>query len=343
MNTIRNLEEAQLLLQNRFLKQRKSVRKNIALSTLALIKSESCSLPEIGISMSSINNCTAASNELRISRFLQSKEFQIDDSLWRNHTSIIFDLLSERGFLENNKTIAINVDFTSSTDVFSILSASIPFEGRALPLYFSIRNYPKKKGSFNQIKMEESFIKELRHLLSSKYKFVIVADRGFGNQRFAALCEAQGFSYILRIKENVKILEDEFSEVKKLKDFSDADFYFKDAIIVAWNKKVRLLKTSKDKHSWHIVTNLNEAKFHEIIKQYSHRFKCEKMFQDQKSSGFNIEKSKIKKQDRFKKVLYLVSLAQVLMMFIGDYINDNADEIKKKFQLHIGLISAFSK
>ncbi len=343
MNQSRNLDSAQLLLQNRFLKQRKSVQKNIALSVLSLIKSESCSLPEIAVSMSSINGATAASNELRISRFLQSKEFQIDDSLWRSHVSIIFDLLQERGFLENNKTIAINVDFTSSTDEFFILSASIPFEGRALPLYFSMRNYPKKKANFNQIKMEESFIKELQHLLSNKYKFVIVADRGFGNQRFALLCESQGFSYILRIKDNIKILENEFCEIKKLQDFTDKDFDFKEAIILAWNKKVRLLKTSKDEASWHIVTNLNEASFHQIIKQYGHRFKCEKMFQDQKSSGFNIEKSKIKKYDRFKRILYLVSLAQVLMMFIGDYINDNVDEIKKKFQLHIELISAFSK
>jgi hypothetical protein len=343
MNQSRNLSSAMLLLQNRFLKQRKSVQKNIALSALSLIKSESCSLPEIAVSMSSINNATAASNELRISRFLQSKEFQIDDSLWRSHVSIIFDLLQERGFLGNNQTIAINVDFTSSTDEFFILSASIPFEGRALPLYFSMRNYPKKKANFDQIKMEESFIKELQHLLSNKYKFVIVADRGFGNQRFARLCESQGFSYILRIKDNVKILENEFCEIKKLQDFLDKDFDFREAIILAWNKKVRLLKTSKDKASWHIVTNLNSPNFHQIIKQYGHRFKCEKMFQDQKSSGFNIEKSKIRKYDRFKRILYLVSLAQVLMMFIGDYINDNVDEIKKKFHLHIELISAFSK
>lgn len=343
MNQFRNLDSAQLLLQNRFLKQRKSVQKNIALSVLSLIKSESCSLPEIAVSMSTINNATAASNELRISRFLQSKEFQIDDSLWRSHVSIIFDLLQERGFLENNKIIAINVDFTSSTDEFFILSASIPFGGRALPLYFSIRNFPKKKANFNQIKMEESFIKELQHLLSNKYKFAIVADRGFGNQRFASLCESQGFSYILRIRDNIKILENEFCEIKKLQDFTDKDFDFKEAIILAWNKKVRLLKTSKDQALWHIVTNLNEANFHQIIKQYGHRFKCEKMFQDQKSSGFNIEKSKIKKYDRFKRILYLVSLAQVLMMFIGDYIDDNVDEIKKKFQLHIELISAFSK
>ena len=126
MNISNNLDTAQSLLQNRFLKKRKSVRKNIALSTIALIKSESCSLPEIALSMSSINNCTAASNELRISRFLQSKEFQIDDLLWRSHVSLIFDLLRERGFLEVAKTIAINVDFTSSTDEFYILSIVHP-------------------------------------------------------------------------------------------------------------------------------------------------------------------------------------------------------------------------
>jgi len=348
MNTSRNLEEAQILLQSRFLKQRKSVQKNIALSTLSLLKSESCSIPEIAVSMSSINNRNAASNELRVSRFLQSKEFQIDDSLWRSHICLIFNLLEERGFLggflENNMTIAINVDFTSSCDDFFILSASIPFEGRAIPLYFSMRNYPKKKANFNQIKMEESFIKELKHLLSNKYKFVIVADRGFGNQRFAKLCESVGFEYILRIKENIRILTSrEDGLPKKIKDFTDPDFDFKDAVILAWNKKVRLLKTSKDNASWHIVTNAEQESFEQIIRQYGYRFKCEKMFQDQKSSGFNIEKSKIKKYDRFKRMLYLVSLAQVLMMFIGDYINDNACEIKKKFQLHIGLISAFSK
>jgi hypothetical protein len=129
---------------------------------------------------------------------LKAKTFQIDDNLWRIHTSLIFDLLRERGFLNEGKKIAINVDFTSSTDDFSILSASIPFQGRAIPLYFSIRNYPQKKNSLNQKKMEEAFIKELSHLLSNKYSYVIVADRGFGNGRFVNLCESNGFSYILR-------------------------------------------------------------------------------------------------------------------------------------------------
>ena len=134
------------------------------------------------------------------------------------------------------------LDFTSSTDNFVILSASIPFQGRAIPLYFSMRNYPKKKNSMNQKKMEEAFIKELKHLLSNRYNYVIVADRGFGNARFASLCESNGFSYILRTKDNVRVLKNHFSDIKKLKEFSAANFDFSDAIVVPWNKKVRHCK-----------------------------------------------------------------------------------------------------
>ena len=77
-----------------------------------------------------------------------------------------------------------------------------------------MRNYPRKKNSHNQKKMEEAFIKELSHLLSNKYSYVIVADRGFGNGRFVDICTSNGFSYILRTKDNLKILEDEFSNIK---------------------------------------------------------------------------------------------------------------------------------
>ncbi len=45
----------------------------------------------------------------------------------------------------------------------------------------------------SQIKMEEAFIKGLRHVLSKKYSYVIVADRGFGNNRFANLCKENNF------------------------------------------------------------------------------------------------------------------------------------------------------
>lgn len=328
-------------LDNLFSKQRKTVRGNLALTILSLIKSESCSLSEVALKMGTINNKSFNTNEKRVTRFLQSGEFQVDDRLWREYLKIVFKLLSERGF-NFNKKIAINVDFTTKSEEFMILSASIPFEGRGIPIYFSMRNYPKRKGMFNQKKMEEAFIKELKHLLPKHYEYVIVADRGFGNGRFVDLCESNGLSYILRTKDSFRILPDTKTTLYKAKDITDSNFDFPEAVIIPWNKKVRFIKVSSQNSKWHLVTDLNKATFNQITSQYGDRFKCEKVFQDKKSSGFNMENSKIRKYDRFKRLLFCITVSQTLMMFIGDYINNNADDIKKKFYFHLNLISAFS-
>ena len=51
--------------------------------------------------------------------------------------------------------------------------------------------------------MEQAFVRSLRHILSKKYHYVIVADRGFGNQRFIHLCKANHFDTIIRLKDNL--------------------------------------------------------------------------------------------------------------------------------------------
>ncbi len=68
-------------------------------------------------------------------------------------------------------------------------------------------------------KMEEAFIEGLRHVLSKQYRYVIVADPRFGNQRFANLCKENNFEYVLRIQSNRKIKVDEKKEIKTLQDF----------------------------------------------------------------------------------------------------------------------------
>jgi hypothetical protein len=105
----------------------------------------------------------------------------------------------------------------------------------------------------------------------------------------------------------------------------------------------RLVTSFKDQgQGWYILTDLEEASFDEVIEKYKGRFGCEKMFQDEKSSGFEIEKSKISKYSRFKRLLFCVYVTQGLMMFVGDWINGEAEDIRKKYVLHINMISAYS-
>jgi hypothetical protein len=326
---------------SQFPKERKTVRDKIAFATLALIKSKVCSIPEIAMQMGSMNGLPFHTNEMRINRLLQASTFQVSDSLWRSHIRIVFSLLAERGLLQQDGPIPINIDYTSSTDEFLILSASVPFAGRGIPLYFSMRCYPKRKNRMSLIKMETAFLKELQHLLPKTHTYVIVGDRGFGNVRIMKTCEELGFSYILRLS---GLNVGHGGETEKITDMEESGD-FAEVFLTAKKHKARLIVSVSPEQTpgaWHIATNLKAETAEAVINQYAGRFHIEKMFQDEKSSGFAIEKLKIKKYDRFKRMYYLVCLAQVLLMFIGDYINGNADDIKKKFPLHINLISVFS-
>jgi hypothetical protein len=329
-------------ISNRFLNQRKTVRDKIGLVTLGLIKSGSCSITDIANQIGTIEKKnTFHANEIKVVRLLQTKTFQIDDKLWRSHVGIVFDLLKEVEVIQEGSYIPINVDYTSSTDEFLILSASIPYGTRYIPLYFSMRKYPKKKGAINMKFLESAFIKALKHILPDNYQYVIVADRGFGNIRFINLCEATEFKYIIRIGDNITYYENQLGDkkyVSNLKENKD----LQELYITVNKKRVRLVNTNKSNNIWHIVTNIDERSFEEIVNQYGSRFKIEKMFQDEKSSGFNIENSRIKKYDRFKKLYYLITLAQSFLVFIGEYINENVETVKKRFQLHTEIVSVFS-
>jgi hypothetical protein len=310
--------------------------KNLSSIIPALMNSECAGVAAIARNLSQKNGQTFRANEKRVNRFLQDENFQIDDALWRRYVNLLFDSLTERGLLKIGDNILIRVDYTTDTDDFLILEASIDFGGRSVPLYFSMRSYPKRKGQSDQKKMESAFMKELRHILSKKYSYTIVADRGFGNDRFAHLCQKCGFDYVLRICENLNITIDGNS--LNLKNFCGTNSKIK-AHVLAWNKDVNFEIRTEKKSSWFLFSSLSpERNFSEIYKK---RFSIEKCFQDQKSSGFNMEKTKIRKYDRFKRLYFSICLAQLFVVMVGEYITNKNHPLKKRFRILDGILSAY--
>ena len=74
-----------------------------------------------------------------------------------------------------------------------------------------------------------------------------------------------------------------------------------------------------------------------IIREYGRRFKIEKCFFDQKSNGFNIEKTRIMKYDRVKRLVFCVCIAQAIMLFVGDILKHNHHGLKKTFPQSVEL------
>ncbi len=315
-----------ILIRSYFRKYSRSFLINLDFIIKSMLRSGSCNTSEVARGMNHDTHESFKANDMRIYRFLQNNEFQIDDKLWRCYYQILFDAMEERGLIKVGDQISLKVDYTTSLDYFLILSASIDFNGRSVPVYFTMRKYPKRAGQMDQKKMEEAFLKGLRHLLSKKYSYIIIADRGFSNKRFVSLCQSCGFDYVLRINDNLGL--EIKGEKKNLEEYSRQDFDLRGKVRL-WKEYHRFVGCVQGDDYWILLTNLPQRR-EKIQDLYRTRFGIEKCFQDQKTSGFNIEKTKIRKYDRFKRLYFCVCFAQVFTVIVGEFIKSKNHPIKKK-------------
>ena len=301
--------------------------------TLGILRSKSSSAGQISQDIALRKSINFKSGYMFVYRLLKDIKFQINDSFWRCHINMLSTLLEEKHDLKQGDNIQINVDYTTINNDFLILAASINVGNeKDISIYFSMRKYPKRKNQMNQKKMELAFFKGLKHALSKKYKYTIVADIGFSHLRIMEICEELGFDYVFRINGNLNIKRDE-GNIEKLQDFQGGNEFF-EADVVSWNKRLKFTVRTMNNSTWYIVSNLENTNVGEI---YEKRFKIEKMFQDYKSYGYDIEKTKIKKYDRMKRLMYLITLAHALSVLLGSFVKS----CKKNSANHWELVTVY--
>jgi hypothetical protein len=129
-----------------FSKIEKSLIENILWVVEAMMRSCTANTSQIALVLSQLKKTSFKASDMAIYRLLSNTRFEIGDTLFRSYIKLIFALLEERTKLKKGDKVYLQIDFTSERDNFLILVASVLFSGKAIPLYFSIRNYPKKKG-----------------------------------------------------------------------------------------------------------------------------------------------------------------------------------------------------
>lgn len=251
--------------------------RNLGLLISAMLRTGSSNTSKLASAMHIDTKESFKANDMRIYRFLKEEEFQVDDRSWRCHVNMVFDASEERNIIHIGDRILLKVDYTTSTDNFLILMASVDFNGRSIPLFFTMRNYPKKHNQMDQKKMETAFIKGLQHILPKKYRYTLVADRGFGNDRFAELCQQNGFDYVLRINDNLGLSVE--GKKVNLETFAGSDFDIETEVL-SWRKTRRFVGCTKGEKHWILMTNLSDKKG-AITSFYEQRFGIEMGFKDQ--------------------------------------------------------------
>lgn len=246
----------------------------------------------------------------RAERFLRNKKCLISQC----HIQYLKWIIS---FIPQKKRQSVIIDYTF-LGRYMILWAAVPFKRRAIPIHFKIIRNPlvtKTKQKDRMIHLEKGFLQFLRIHLPRNRRWVIVADRGFGNKRNIESCQRLGFDYIFRFKGGIGVtIKGGGRKLRgsKIKDLPKA----------RWRKNVSfkgltvnlLSLTEGTDDPWYLLTNLKNP---DAVKRlYEERFWIEEMFRDMKTHE-ELKKTLIRSLNVAKRLAFLLQLSYSIVFFIG--------------------------
>lgn len=196
------------------------------------------------------------------------------------------------------------------------LMVSVIYHGRALPLAWIV--VKGNKGHFP----EEAHVELLKHvhtIVPEHCTVIFLGDGEFDGTQLQATLDAFDWSYACRTAKNIRLyadgewftLEDLGVERGERIGVHDVLFtresYGPVLAIAAWDKKY--------KDPIFLVTNMELVD--EACYWYDKRYRIETFFSDEKSRGFNIDKSHIDDPARLSRLMIAACLAYIWIVFLG--------------------------
>lgn len=182
-------------------------------------------------------------------------------------------LLVPLSLVSGDDIVAVDFsDFGNGRQV--LMFAKQTKNGRALPLYFEILEYPIEKDSQNLFVI--AVIK--RFFSVSGCTPTLVFDRGFACPSIIKFLAQNKYKFIVRIKKRKSL-----ADAKTGKTQAAEDFKMDDALMHAYGCDLRLIcsdKPANDNDPWYLITNHTDSAREEVVTMYYHRFEIEEFFRD---------------------------------------------------------------
>jgi len=217
------------------------------------------------------------------------------------------------------ETVVLVMDGSGVGDGCSALMIHVIYKGRALPLAWRVRQSPK--GHFPEA-LHISLVELIEGLIPEETEVVFLGDGEFDGIKLQSRVEEAGWSYVCRTSYTTTAsCEDERFRLDAM------GACIKAGTVVALSE---VLFTSEDygpvtvmccwakghKEPLYLVTNMSSSE--EACRFYSKRFRIETFFSDQKSRGFNIQKSHLKDPQRLSRLLIASCLAYIWIVYLGN-------------------------
>lgn len=273
-----------------------------------IVGSKSSQLPNVASKIA--DRAKPESRVKRLSRWLGNEEIK-EEIYFLPYAEILLQCLS----LE---TLVLAMDGSGVGRGCCALMIHVIYQGRALPLAWVVRQCPKGHApEYLHIELVELIME----LIPEETKVVFLGDGEFDGTDLQDTMNEAGWLYACRtakstvatwegMKFNLDLLGSSIRpgmliELKEVQFTRNA--YGPVMVLCCWAKG--------EVEPLYLVSNLSLAE--EAIKYYKKRFRIETFFSDQKSRGFNIQKSHIEDPQRLSRLLIASCLAYIWIVYLG--------------------------
>ena len=293
---------------------------NMIWIVVGIVQQKSVALSQIAQSIP--GETQAQSRVTKIRRWLSNPKIEV----WQFYWPILEKVL--RGW--QNSDVSVIVDGTSLFGSrFQLFRLSLVHGCRAIPIIWTV--LPGK--GLTQVECLEEMFEKAAQFFSTRVRTVtLLADRGFRDCDWAQLCLRLGWHYVIRIANNTTVwlpngiicsIEELGIKVSKPRFFDSVGLTlegeFETNLSVTWTEdKKELLALISDKPA-------NRAR----LSNYRLRMQIEESFKDDKSSGFDMEHTRLSHPDRIERLLLCVAIATVYCHEIGEFCLKAGDSLRR--------------
>jgi hypothetical protein len=280
---------------------------------VGVLHAVSLSIHAIGAAYASVTQGAPKHGVKQIDRWLSNGAFDV----WHLASSWSEFVISAR------EEIVLALDWTDfeKDDHTTLCAYLVTRHGRATPLLW--KTVPKSNLEGRRNAYEREVIEKLHEILAPKIRVILLADRGFGDQKLYEYLGALGWDYVIRFRGCI-LVEDGQGTRQPASEWvgSGRARMLRDARVTADRTAVPavvVVHAKGMKDAWCLATSLAERNAQDVVKLYGKRFTIEETFRDQKDLhfGLGLSATHIKDCARRDRLLFLVAIAHALLTLLG--------------------------
>jgi hypothetical protein len=254
------------------------------------------------------SSAKVASREKQLSRWYQNEHVDYEQHMLPFVQQLLAGLAAQ--------TLVLAIDGSEVGRNCVALMVSLIYQQRAIPLLWVVKQ--GKKGHFPAA-MHIELLSELPSLLPEGTSVILLGDGEFDSVELQAYVNNLGWGYVCRTAKNSQLcLDGEWLSLHEIDTWPGSCIPLYEVAFTQQAYGPVLLVIWWDKHQrepLYLVSNLGLMQ--EACRYYKKRMRIETFFSDQKSRGFQLNKSHIRHPQRLARLLIAACLAYIWMVYLG--------------------------